>query len=80
MEMTQDSEIQNGEVKEEFKASSDGSLCGYDSLHRLLKENFKPQHFQVFSFLRLSTFIIYLGFLFCDSVFVFIYEPILNLK
>ncbi|KAI9079267.1 hypothetical protein K1719_038752 [Acacia pycnantha] len=39
-------ENNNGEVKDEFKASSDGSICGFDSLHRLLKENLKPQHFQ----------------------------------
>ncbi|KAI9085974.1 hypothetical protein K1719_032051 [Acacia pycnantha] len=36
----------NREVTDECKASSDGSICGFDSLHRLLKENLKPQHFQ----------------------------------
>ncbi|KAI9086101.1 hypothetical protein K1719_031934 [Acacia pycnantha] len=39
-------EKNNGEVKEEFKAPSDGSICGFDSLDRLLEENLKPQHFQ----------------------------------
>ncbi|KAK4254220.1 hypothetical protein QN277_009628 [Acacia crassicarpa] len=34
------------EVKDEFKASSDGSICGFDSLYRLLKENLKPQHLE----------------------------------
>jgi len=35
---------QNGEAKEEPK----GSICGYDSLHRLLKDNLNPHHFQVY--------------------------------
>ncbi|PNX89456.1 beta-ureidopropionase-like protein [Trifolium pratense] len=31
---------QNGELNE------DASICGYDSLHHLLKENLKPHHFK----------------------------------
>jgi beta-ureidopropionase len=34
----------NGEENEKFK--EDASICGYDSLHHLLKENLKPHHFK----------------------------------
>lgn len=38
----------NGEENEQLKLSKygDGSICGYNSLHHLLKENLKPHHFQ----------------------------------
>lgn len=39
--------FQNEEENEQFNLSNDGSICGYDSLHLLLKDNLKPHHFQV---------------------------------
>lgn len=39
--------FQNREENEQFNLSNDGSICGYDSLHLLLKDNLKPHHFQV---------------------------------
>ncbi|CAB4320221.1 unnamed protein product [Prunus armeniaca] len=42
----QNTDAQNGQVQEATKASSDGSVCGYDSLHHLLSENLKPHIFQ----------------------------------
>jgi hypothetical protein len=48
----------NGEENEKFK--EDASICGYDSLHHLLKENLKPHHFKVtYSTLKLKPNIIY---------------------
>jgi len=38
---------QNGEENAQLNLSNDGSICGYDSLHHLLKDNLKPHHFQV---------------------------------
>lgn len=43
----QNTDAQNGQVQEATKASSDGSVCGYGSLHHLLSENLKPHIFQV---------------------------------
>ncbi|XP_043714017.1 beta-ureidopropionase [Telopea speciosissima] len=37
---------QNGEVKEEKKIVKDGSICGFDSLHRLLSSSLEPHVFQ----------------------------------
>ncbi|KAJ7968308.1 beta-ureidopropionase [Quillaja saponaria] len=54
MEKVHNMKTENGEVKEEFKAYTDGSVCGYESLHHLLKENLKPQHFQEVSRLLLG--------------------------
>lgn len=48
MENTKSSGIsENGGVQEQSKQARDGSICGYDSLHRLLRENLKPEVFQV---------------------------------
>jgi hypothetical protein len=37
--------FQNGEKNDQ--QLNDASICGYDSLHHLLKDNLKPHHFQV---------------------------------
>ncbi|CAJ2678178.1 unnamed protein product [Trifolium pratense] len=37
---------QNGGENELLNLSEDNSICGYDSLHHLLKDNLKPHHFQ----------------------------------
>lgn len=41
MEMTE-----NGQATEEAAAARDGSICGYESLDRLLRDNLNPQVFQ----------------------------------
>ncbi|CAK8577953.1 unnamed protein product [Lathyrus sativus] len=38
--------LQTEEENGQFNLSNDGSICGYDSLHLLLKDNLKPHHFQ----------------------------------
>jgi len=38
---------QNGEENSQLNLSNDGSICGYDSLHHLLKDNLNPRLFQV---------------------------------
>ena len=54
MEKIEGIERENGST-EENQSFKDGSICGYDSLHRLLGANLKPQIFQVFPFSNFST-------------------------
>lgn len=42
----EDIKPENGKA-EATTASNDGSLCGFDSLHRLLQASLSPQVFQV---------------------------------
>ena len=54
MEKSEGIERENGSV-EEKQSFKDGSITGYDSLHRLLSANLKPQIFQFFPFSNFST-------------------------
>ncbi|KAL5857452.1 hypothetical protein ACOSQ3_004910 [Xanthoceras sorbifolium] len=56
MEKTQETERDNGvaTVTEEKQSFTDGSICGYESLHSLLSANLKPHIFQEVSRLLLG--------------------------
>ncbi|XP_030517246.1 beta-ureidopropionase-like [Rhodamnia argentea] len=46
--------MQNGQATEEAAAARDGSVCGYKSLHRLLRHDLNPQVFQEVSRLHIG--------------------------
>lgn len=58
MEKTQSvATTENGGNQEQPK-KGDGSICGYESLHQLLRENLRPDIFQVIVFVHLASLII----------------------
>lgn len=46
MEKTEEIESQNGDDAQQIQTSIDGSICGFESLHRLLSSSLSPQAFQ----------------------------------